>query len=59
MTMRIDPWTKEIPEPGDFDEYLATIDPEDLEWHEPSPHPVRIRIVRDASEVRQPPTVSR
>lgn len=56
--MRIDPWVKEIPEPGDFDEYLATIDPADFEWHEG--HPTRPgRIIDDPSELPQPPAVSR
>jgi hypothetical protein len=59
MTMIRDPFAKEIPEPGDFDEYIETLRPEELVWHEPNPHPVRIRIIRDASEVRQPPAVSR
>lgn len=58
MTMRQDPWTKQIPEPGDFDEYLATIDPAELEWCVPNPS-VRIRILDDESELPQPPAVSR
>lgn len=26
-----DPWTDPDPQPGDFDEYLATVDPDDVE----------------------------
>jgi hypothetical protein len=29
-----DPWTNPDPQPGDFDAYLATVDPADVEIHE-------------------------
>jgi hypothetical protein len=32
--MATDPWTDPDPQPGDFDAYLATIDPDDVETHD-------------------------
>jgi hypothetical protein len=32
-----DPWTNLDPQPGDFDAYLATVDPADVEIHEGDP----------------------
>jgi hypothetical protein len=29
-----DPWTDPDPQPGDFDEYVRTMDPRDIEFHE-------------------------
>jgi hypothetical protein len=32
-----DPWTDPDPQPGDFDEYLAEVDPRDVQYLEGSP----------------------
>lgn len=32
-----DPWTDPDPQPGDFDEYIRTVDPRDIEVHEGNP----------------------
>lgn len=33
-----DPWTDPDPQPGDFDEYVRTMDPRDIEVHEGNPN---------------------
>jgi hypothetical protein len=32
-----DPWTDPDPQPGDFDEFLRTVDPSEIEFHEGNP----------------------
>jgi hypothetical protein len=32
--MAKDPWTDPDPQPGDFDEFVRTMDPRDIEFHE-------------------------
>jgi hypothetical protein len=32
--MITDPWTDPNPQPGDFDEYVSTMDPRDIQHHE-------------------------
>lgn len=32
-----DPWTDPDPQPGDFDEYLAEVDPGDVQYFDGSP----------------------
>jgi hypothetical protein len=32
-----DPWTDPDPQPGDFDEFVSTMDPRDIEFHEGNP----------------------
>jgi hypothetical protein len=32
-----DPWTDPDPQPGDFDEFVSTMDPRDVEFHEGNP----------------------
>jgi hypothetical protein len=39
-----DPWTDPDPEPGDFDEYVSTMDPRDIEVHEGNPN-AKVTIV--------------
>jgi hypothetical protein len=34
-TTKKDPWTDPDPQPGDFDEYLAEVDPADVQYIEP------------------------
>jgi hypothetical protein len=38
MTKPKDPWTDPDPQPGDFDDYLAAIDPRYVEVHEGNPN---------------------
>jgi hypothetical protein len=33
-TVKKDPWTDPDPQPGDFDEYLAEVDPQDVQYFE-------------------------
>jgi len=33
-----DPWTDPDPQPGDFDEYVSTMDPRDIQVHEGHPN---------------------
>jgi hypothetical protein len=33
-----DPWTDPDPQPGDFDEFIRTMDPRDVEIHEGNPN---------------------
>jgi hypothetical protein len=33
-----DPWTDPDPQPGDFDEYVSTMDPRDIQVHEGNPN---------------------
>jgi hypothetical protein len=42
--MTKDPWTDPNPERGDFDAYLKTVDPQDIEIHEGDPD-ARVTIV--------------
>ncbi len=35
--MSVDPWTSPDPQPGDFDDELASIDPRDVEHHAGNP----------------------
>jgi hypothetical protein len=39
-----DPWTDPDPQPGDFDEYVRTMDPRDIEVHEGNPN-AKVTIV--------------
>jgi hypothetical protein len=32
-----DPWTDPDPQPGDFDEFVSTMDPRDIQVHEGNP----------------------
>lgn len=51
--MAKDPWTDPDPQPGDFDEFLASIDPRDprhVEVHEGSPKARLTRVVRVSGE---------
>jgi hypothetical protein len=41
-----DPWTDPDPQPGDFDEYVSTMDPRDIEIHEGNPN-AKVTIVVD------------
>jgi hypothetical protein len=41
-----DPWTDPDPQPGDFDEYVRTMDPRDIEVHDPNPN-AKVTIVVD------------
>ncbi len=43
-----DPWTDPDPQPGDFDEYIRTIDPRDIEVHEGNPN-AKVTIVSEAT----------
>jgi hypothetical protein len=43
-----DPWTDPDPQPGDFDEYLATVDPGDVEFVDPTGGPkVKTTFIRN------------
>jgi hypothetical protein len=42
------PWTDPDPQPGDFDAYLATVDPVDVEAHDGDPD-ARLTIVVNVS----------
>lgn len=46
--MAKNPWTDSDPQPGDFDAYLATVDPRDVEVHEGDPG-ARLTIVVNLS----------
>jgi hypothetical protein len=46
--MTKDPWTDPDPQPGDFDTYLATIDPDNVETHEGNPS-AQLTIVLNVS----------
>ena len=51
--MAKDPWTDPDPQPGDFDDFLASIDPGDrryVEVHEGSPEARLTRVVRVSGE---------
>ncbi len=51
--MAKDPWTDPDPQPGDFDAFLASIDPADsryVESHEGSPSGKLTRVVRVSGE---------
>ena len=51
--MAKDPWTDPDPQPGDFDEFLASIDPRDpryVEAHEGVPGAKLTRVVRVSDE---------
>jgi hypothetical protein len=41
-----DPWTDPDPQPGDFDEYVSTMDPRDIQVHEGNPD-AKVTIVVD------------
>jgi hypothetical protein len=44
--MAKDPWTDPDPQPGDFDEFLASVDPRLVEVHEGSSEAKLTRVVR-------------
>jgi hypothetical protein len=44
--MKTDPWTSDDPQPGDFDDFIASIDPADVEV-QPGHARARVRIVFD------------
>ena len=51
--MAKDPWTDPDPQPGDFDEFLASVDPGDrryVEAHEGNPEAGLTRVVRISGE---------
>jgi hypothetical protein len=48
--MSKDPWTDSDPQPGDFDEVLASIDPRFVAAHEGSPEAKLTRVVRVSGE---------
>jgi hypothetical protein len=51
--MAKDPWIDSDPQPGDFDEFLASIDPSDpryVEAHKGSPEAKLTRVVRVSGE---------
>ncbi len=54
--MSKDKWAVDGPEPqpGDFDEYLDSLGPEDVEIHEGSPE-ARVTIVEEPPESRTAP----
>ena len=46
-----DPWTDPDPQPGDFDEYLKELKPEDVEHYGPGEGPKWEVIVIDTDDV--------
>lgn len=44
----MNPWTDPDPQPGDFDAYLTTIDPDDVEIHDGNPD-ARLTVVVNLS----------
>jgi hypothetical protein len=46
--MTKDPWTDPDPQPEDFDEFFRTLDPSEIEVHEPCPG-ARVTIVSEAT----------
>ena len=44
--MAKDPWTDPDPQPGDFDEFLASVDPRLVEAHEGNSEARLTRVVR-------------
>jgi hypothetical protein len=46
--MTKDPWTDPDPQPGDFDEFIRTMDPSDIEVHEGNPN-AKVTIVSEAT----------
>jgi len=52
-----DPWTDPDPQPGDFDEYVRTMDPRDIQHHEGNPNAKLTLIVNvqgeDASRLQR------
>jgi hypothetical protein len=52
--MTKDPWTDPDPQPGDFDEYLAEVDPRDVEYLDGVPGGELIVIDADEIEKWQP-----
>ena len=46
--MTKDPWTDPDPQPGDFDEFIRTMDPRDVEFHEGNPA-AKVTIVSEAT----------
>jgi hypothetical protein len=46
--MAENPWTDRDPQPGDFDAYLATVEPGDVETHKGDPE-ARLTIVLNVS----------
>lgn len=60
--MKKDPWTDPDPQPGDFDEYLAEVDPRDVQYVE-GPSGKRVVLIGPpgsgaedtATDARQPP----
>ncbi len=49
--MNKDPWTDPDPQPGDFDEYLANVDPENVEFVDPDPESKVKLVVIDTDDV--------
>jgi hypothetical protein len=43
-----DPWTDPDPQPGDFDEFLASVDESEIEVHEGNPD-AKVTIVSEAT----------
>ena len=43
-----DPWTDPDPQPEDFDEFLDSVDPSDIELHEGNPD-AKVTIVSEAT----------
>jgi hypothetical protein len=41
-----DPWTDPDPQPGDFDEFLTSVEPRFVEAHDGSPEAKLTRVVR-------------
>lgn len=46
--MTKDPWTDPDPQPEDFDEFLDSVDPSEIEFHEGNPE-AKVTIVSEAT----------
>lgn len=46
--MAKDPWTDPDPQPEDFDEFLRTVDPSEVEVHEGNPR-AKVTVLADAT----------
>jgi hypothetical protein len=50
MKTKRDPWTDPDPQPGDLDEYLATLGPDDFEHHEGNPDAKVLHITEEEAD---------
>jgi hypothetical protein len=48
--MKRDPWTDPDPQPGDFDEFIASLTPDQIEYQEPNPDARIISVTEEEAD---------